>query len=51
MLNIGEGLKRSPKYLEEMIYTSEDVKTLDDCKLSDRNQYREKLWEAVRNID
>ncbi len=50
MLNIGEGVSRSHKYVEKLKYSSQFVSKLDDAKLMDRNSYREKLWQAVEAI-
>lgn len=47
LINIGEGIRRSPKFVEEMIYTTQHVNSIDDCEKFDREQYREKLWKKV----
>lgn len=45
MINIGEGIQRAPELLEQMIYTTENVSTIDDCLPSDRNSYRQTLYQ------
>ena len=44
MLNIGEGVRRSPELLEEMIYTSKLVSSVEECESVDRQIFREDLW-------
>jgi len=44
MLNIGEGVRRAPNFMEDMIYTTEIVKTIDDCKRVNREDLRQQLW-------
>ncbi len=44
MLNIGEGVRRSPELLEEMIYTTKSVSSVDECESVDRGIFREDLW-------
>ena len=45
MINIGEGVRRSPELLEDMIYTTKSVSSVDECESVDRNTFRDKLWE------
>ena len=45
MINIGEGVRRSPELLEDMIYTTKSVSSVDECESVDRNVFRDKLWE------
>ncbi|MBU1187028.1 MAG: pyridoxal-phosphate dependent enzyme [Acidobacteria bacterium] len=44
LLNIGEGIRRSPAFMEQMITKTKKVKSLDDCPLFDRKRYRDELW-------
>jgi len=44
MLNIGEGVRRSPELLEEMIYTTKSVSSVEECESVDRSNFREGLW-------
>ncbi len=44
MLNIGEGVQRSPELMEEMIYTTKSVSSVEDCEPVDRNNFKEELW-------
>lgn len=50
MLNIGEGVARSPKFVESLSYTAETVTEINDIKLSNRSALRERLYEAVAKI-
>lgn len=47
MINIGEGVRRSPDLLEQMIYTTQSVKSVDQCKPTNRLSFRDKLWADV----
>lgn len=47
LLNIGEGIRRSPGFMEKMIFESKKVRKVGECDLFDRAEYRKKLWEAV----
>ena len=49
LLNIGEGVTRSPEFIDEMIYTTEIVNNVDQCKPHTMNSYREQLWKAIEN--
>jgi len=49
LLNIGEGVTRSPEFIDEMIYTTEIVNNADQCKPHTMNSYREQLWKAIEN--
>ncbi len=44
MINIGEGVRRSPELLEAMIYTTLEVSTVEECQPSDRSTFRDEVW-------
>jgi threonine synthase len=44
MLNIGEGVERSPELLEEMIYSTKFVSSVEECESVDREIFRDDLW-------
>ncbi len=44
LINIGEGIQRAPEMLRQMIYTSQTVSTLDQCKPFDRASCRQDLY-------
>lgn len=50
MVNIGEGVRRSPDFMEKLIYTTQHVNTLKDCVPVSRQSFRTALWEAVESI-
>jgi len=50
LVNVGEGVRRSPDFVEEMIYTTEYVSSVEECERFDREQYREQLWNKVKQI-
>lgn len=45
MINVGEGIQRAPELFEKMIFTTHHVSTVEDCQPSDRNVYREELYQ------
>ena len=45
MINIGEGVMRAPEFMEEMMYTTEHINSIEDCKKFERSLFRKKLWE------
>ena len=47
LLNTGEGVRRAPDYVTEMIYTTKHVDSVDDCKPHKISDYQEQLWKAV----
>lgn len=47
LLNTGEGVRRAPEFVEQMIYTTKNVTSVDDCKPHKISDYREQLWNAV----
>ncbi len=44
MINIGEGMQRAPELFEKMIYTTEQVGTIEECNPFSRNHYRDQLY-------
>ncbi|MBI9068171.1 MAG: pyridoxal-phosphate dependent enzyme [Salinivirgaceae bacterium] len=50
LINVGEGIRRSPDFVEEMMYTTENVDSVDDCERFDREQYRKQLWDKIENM-
>ncbi len=44
MINIGEGVNRSPELLEEMIYTTLEVGSVDECNPVHRQDFKQDLW-------
>jgi len=47
LINIGEGVRRSPDFVEEMMYTTQEIDSVEECERFDREQYREQLWKKV----
>ncbi|MDL2262484.1 pyridoxal-phosphate dependent enzyme [Bacteroidales bacterium OttesenSCG-928-I21] len=47
LLNTGEGVRRAPEFVEEMIYTTKNVNSIDDCQPHKISDYRKQLWDAV----
>ncbi|MDR0348746.1 MAG: pyridoxal-phosphate dependent enzyme [Tannerella sp.] len=47
LLNIGEGVRRAPDFVNQMIHTSEQIDCIDECKPSQMSRHREQLWKAI----
>jgi len=47
LLNVGEGVRRTPEFVEEMIYTTKQVESVDQCLPETMDSYREQLWNAI----
>jgi threonine synthase len=47
LVNTGEGTNRAPDFLEQMIYTTDYVSQVQDCKTHNKEFHREKLWDAI----
>ena len=41
---IGEGIRRSPEFMESTLYAAEEVASVEECHVSERIQYRDRLW-------
>ena len=49
LLNVGEGVRRAPEFVDQMIYTTKIVDRVDQCHPETMDSYREQLWDAVVN--
>ena len=47
LITIGEGIRRSPEFMETLKYTSEEVTNLEQCRLIDRKSHKSLLWDNV----
>jgi threonine synthase len=47
LLNTGEGVRRAPEFIEQMIYTTQNVDNVDQCEPHQIDDYRKQLWDAV----
>lgn len=47
LLNTGEGVRRAPEFVNEMIYAAKHADSVDDCCPHNINDYRERLWNAL----
>ncbi len=45
LVNIGESMNRAPDFINDMIYTTEEINSVEDCLPVDRENYRMKLWD------
>jgi len=51
LVNIGEGANRAPYFLEQMIYTTRNVKNVEECSPHVIDDYRAQLWKEVLEED
>ena len=49
LINIGEGTRRAPELMENMIYTTKEISTLEETELFNRNSLKSKVWEVFMN--
>ncbi len=49
LLNVGEGVRRAPEFVNEMIYTTKNVDDVNQCQPHTMNSYRKQLWDAIEN--
>lgn len=47
LLNIGEGAKRSPDFMEKTIYTSKTISSIRETDLYKRDDIRSELWRSI----
>lgn len=47
LINTGEGVRRAPDFVNEMIYTTKEVDCVDQCNPHMIDDYRKQLWQAV----
>lgn len=49
MINVGEGVRRAPEFMEEMIYTTSHIDSIEQVKPFNREEYRDGLWKPFFN--
>ena len=49
LLNVGEGVRRAPDFVDQMIYTTKNVDKVEQCHPETMDSYREQLWDAVKD--
>lgn len=47
LINLGEGMNRAPELVEQMIYTSQLVSSVEECEVPNREDYREVVWKKI----
>ncbi|MFO7791015.1 MAG: pyridoxal-phosphate dependent enzyme [Bacteroidales bacterium] len=47
LVNTGEGVTRAPKFMEDMIYATDNIHSVEDCKLHDRKSLKAKLMSKL----
>ncbi len=50
MLNVGEGIRRSPQFLERFCASYDPIATLDGCQTFNASTYREQLHATIADI-
>ncbi|MDD3685515.1 MAG: pyridoxal-phosphate dependent enzyme [Bacteroidales bacterium] len=49
LLNTGEGVRRAPDFVDQMIYTTKNVSSVDECEPHQIDDFRKQLWDDVLN--
>ncbi|NOZ48355.1 MAG: pyridoxal-phosphate dependent enzyme [Chlorobi bacterium] len=44
LINVGEGVQRASELMNEMIYTTKKVDSVDECEPADRTEFSKELW-------
>lgn len=47
LINTGEGVRRAPEFMQEMIYTTKNVDNVSECSPQKMNSWEDKLWKAL----
>ena len=50
VLCIGEGIRRSPKFMEKLDYFTSEVNNVNECSLIDREEIKKELWNNIKRI-
>lgn len=50
LVNIGEGVRRAPDFVEEMMYTTQEVASVEECERFNRENYKAQLWDKINSI-
>jgi hypothetical protein len=50
MINIGEGIRRAPEFMNELIYTTSRVRSVNNCRTMDRSEFGKQIWKAIHRI-
>ncbi len=50
LVNVGENMGRSPDFLTRFVDNETPVHNLNDCKIFDRKQYIQELWERIYHL-
>ena len=48
LINIGEGIRRSPRFLRKIADSEDTIQDAAECKNFDREHYRTNLWETIQ---
>ena len=50
LINLGEGSRRAPAFVESIIYTTKHVASVDECEKFDRSKFEPMLWDKILKI-
>ncbi len=45
LVNMGEGIKRAPAFLQKLAHHIKQVASVDECQIPDINRFRKELWD------
>lgn len=51
LINIGEGIRRAPELMENIIYTTQNISTIEETDRFDRKTMRKQLWQPFENYN
>ena len=51
LINVGEGVRRAPELMEELIYTTQHISSIDEVKPFNRTDYKKQLWKPFLEYD
>jgi threonine synthase len=50
MINIGEGIRRAPEFMNELIYTTSQAKSVKNCHPVDRAEFGQQIWRSINKM-
>jgi threonine synthase len=50
IVNTGEGVRRAPDFMNEMIYTTKNIQSSSECVPQKMQNWERKLWTDIENL-
>ncbi|HPW65687.1 MAG TPA: pyridoxal-phosphate dependent enzyme [Salinivirgaceae bacterium] len=51
LINVGEGVRRAPELMKELIYTTKHISSIEECDRFSRDSYSAQLWKPFYEYD